>query len=198
MAGRQLRRTELECATAVQARRSLRGFSLLEVLVVVFIIGILATMLTLSVGITGGDRELEREVDRLRALIGLASEEAVFQGREIGLKFLPRGYEFSLFAPEENAWVVLTGDDLLSPRDLPAELLVELEIDGRAVVLKADDKQQQSSDEDPDEEYRPQIFIFSSGDVTPFELLLRRPFQSDGLSLEVAGDGSIEVMRDAI
>jgi len=165
---------------------------------VVFIIGILATMFTLSVGITGGDRELEREVDRLRALIGLASEEAVFQGQEIGLKFLPRGYEFSLFAPEENAWVVLTGDDLLSPRDLPAELLVELEIDGRAVVLKAGDKQQQNSEEDPDEEYRPQIFIFSSGDVTPFELLLRRPFQSDGLSLEVAGDGSIEVMRDAI
>jgi general secretion pathway protein H len=198
MAGRQLLRTEPEYAMAVQACGRLRGFSLLEVLVVVFIIGILATMFTLSVGITGGDRELEREVDRLRALIGLASEEAVFQGREIGLKFLPRGYEFSVFDADENAWVVLTGDDLLSPRDLPEELLVELEIDGRAVVLKAGDRQQQSSDDDPDEQYRPQIFIFSSGDVTPFELLLRRPFQSEGLSLEVTGDGSVELMRDAI
>ncbi len=198
MAPMQRRRTRPARALPVKLRRRHSGFSLLELLVVVFIIGILATMFTLSVGVTGGDRELEREVDRLSALIGLASEEAVFQGREIGLRFLPRGYEFSIFDPEENAWILLSGDELFSPRELPDELLVELEIDGRAVVLKVDDERQRGSEDDPDDDYRPQIFIFSSGDVTPFELLLRRPFQSDGLSIEVADNGQIELRRDAI
>ena len=71
------------------------GFSLLELLVVVFIIGILATMMTLSVGTTGGDRELEQEIERIETLLDLAGEEAVIQGREIGLRFFTDRYEFS-------------------------------------------------------------------------------------------------------
>jgi len=78
-------------------RRIPSGFSLLELLVVVFIIGILATMFTLSVGVTGADQELEREVDRLRAVLELASQEAIMQGREIGMRFYRDGYEFAAY-----------------------------------------------------------------------------------------------------
>ena len=55
------------------------GFSLLELLVVLFIIGILVTMFTLSVGVTGGDREVDNEIDRLQALLKLAGEEAIME-----------------------------------------------------------------------------------------------------------------------
>ena len=62
------------------------GFTLLELLVVVFIIGIMATMFTLSVGVAGGtDRELRRETERLQTLLALALEDASFQSRELGL-----------------------------------------------------------------------------------------------------------------
>ena len=67
---------------------------------VVVIIGILVTMLTLSIGVTGSDRDLEREDNRLRALVSLASEDALLQGRELGLTFLEDGYEFALLDPD--------------------------------------------------------------------------------------------------
>ena len=95
------------------AKIASRGFSLLELLVVVVIIGILASMFTLSVGLSGGDRDLEREADRMQALLELASEDAVFQGRELGLRFYPDGYEFSQLDPNENEWRVMGNDPLL-------------------------------------------------------------------------------------
>jgi len=66
----------------MSSARKISGFSLIELLVVVFMIGILVTMFTLAVGVTGGDRELERETDRLVAVLNLAGDEAVMQGRE--------------------------------------------------------------------------------------------------------------------
>ena len=74
------------------------GFTLLEMLVVVFIIGIMAAMFTLSVGVAGGtDRELRREAERLETLLALALEDASFQSRELGLRLYPGRYEFSVF-----------------------------------------------------------------------------------------------------
>ena len=56
------------------------GFTLLELLVVVFIIGIMAAMFTLSVGVAGGtDKELRRETERLETLVKLALEDSTFQ-----------------------------------------------------------------------------------------------------------------------
>ncbi len=63
---------------------SAAGFTLLELLVVVFIIGIMAAMFTLSVGVAGGtDRELRRESERLDSLVDLGLEDASFQSHDL-------------------------------------------------------------------------------------------------------------------
>jgi general secretion pathway protein H len=198
-------------------RRKTTGFSLLELLVVVFIIGILATMFTLSVGLTGGDRDLEREADRLQALLQLASEEALMQGREIGMRFYADGYEFATFQedfldyhdpdPEEETnqdeaktldqseWVLVGQQEMLGPRHLPEDIVLELEIDGRAVVLTPE-SEREDNDDDPEKTYRPQIRIFSSGDFIPFVLRLRRKFQNATTTLDVGVDGTVEVTEE--
>jgi general secretion pathway protein H len=193
-------------------RRS-SGFSLLELLVVVFIIGILATMMTLSIGTTGGDRELEQELDRLQALIDLAAEEAVLQGQEMGIRFYPTRYEFSTETWEtteaeesETAvarWSLVSGDALFKPRDLGEDFIIELEIDGRAVVLESYSEPKRrgkddENDKDDADPYLPQVFILSSGDLTPFTLYVKRRFRNEGLILKVEGDGSIEQLRDDV
>jgi general secretion pathway protein H len=193
------------------------GFSLLELLVVVFIIGILATMMTLSIGITGGDRELEQEIERIRALIDLAAEEAVLQGQEIGIRFYENRYEFSTETwytreSEETTttvarWRLMTGDDLFKPRDLGENLRIELEIDGRQVILEPFSEREQreerkreeeDTDEDDEDAYKPQVFILSSGDMTPFTVNLRRRFGNTGMILTAEADGSIELLHDDI
>lgn len=198
-------------------RRLTTGFSLLELLVVVFIIGILATMFTLSVGLTGGDQDLEREVDRLQALLKLASEEALMQGKEIGMRFYADGYEFATFQedfldyrdpdPEEQTnqdeaktldqseWVLVGQTEILGPRHLPEDIVLELEIDGREIILTTE-SERMDDDDDSEKVYRPQIRIFSSGDFIPFVLRLRREFQNAGTIIDVGADGTVEVTED--
>ena len=97
----------------------------------------------------------------------------------------------------------MTQDELLRPRDVPESLVLTLEIEGRDVVLDAsaddDESNRNNADDrdDPDgddenDDYRPQIFIFSSGDISPFTFQLRGAFQNTGISMEVAGDGTVE------
>ena len=61
------------------------GFTLIEMLVVVFIIGIVAAGVMLSVNLTGTDHELETESERLATLMNYARDAAEIQTREFGL-----------------------------------------------------------------------------------------------------------------
>ena len=167
-------------------------------------------MLTLSVGVTGDDAELQREVDRLQSVIKLAGEEALLQGREIGMKFYPDGYEFAAYYEDfveyrdlddpddvdQSEWAVFAGQPVLSRHRLPQGILLELEIEGRAVILDPEDEPMAADSEDIDRAYQPQIRIFSSGDVSPFIVQLRRAFQNRSSIIEVKIDGTVEIIRD--
>lgn len=203
-------------------RRIQSGFSLLELLVVVFIIGVLSTMFTLSVGLTGSDRDLETETDRLIAVVNLAREEAVMQGREIGMRFYPDGYEFAIFQEDfveyfdtdateqatepgeeeteaetdQSQWIVLSNEPLLGNRVLPEGILLELQIDGRSIILERDRDNEKDNDEQ-DKDYQPQIFLFSSGDVSPFVVMLRRTFENKGVEIAFDTEGMVEIIEDA-
>ncbi len=193
------------------------GFSLLELLVVVFIIGILATMFTLSVGLLGSDSELDKEINRLRALIELAREDAVTQGHELGLHFYPDSYEFAVYqedfvdyydpddeVQDQSEWIVLSLGTLLKPRQLPAGIVIELEIDDRDIVLKNKQETQLEAENnarnpnrvriDERDPYRPQIWLFSSGDISPFAIRFRREFANEGVTLQYSEDGSVELI----
>lgn len=179
----------------------------------VFIVGVLTTMFTLSVGVVGGDRQLEKEVDRLIAVIDLAREEAVIQGREIGMRFYTSGYEFSAYVedfvdypdednPDRSEWVLLDQATLLGPRELPEGLRFALQIDGREVVLGDElaaepaplTETAPAVDPDaPPDTFRPQVMIYSSGDISPFTVEVRRTFANTGQIIEFDIDGSAEV-----
>lgn len=177
--------------------RGSRGFTLLELLVVVFIIGIMAAMFTLSAGLAGGtDRELRRESERLQTLLALALEDASFQAHELGLRLYPRRYEFSVYDrgdllnPEDDKWVPI-GADVLAPRELPAPFALELEIDGRSVNLERSAK-------DVEKKYQPQLFIFSSGDVSDsFQIHVRSTDEDRGYTLTVDIDGTTKLTKDS-
>lgn len=70
------------------------GFTLIEVLVVIVIIGVMAAMIVVSMTMGDPRRELLKEAERLRTVLALAAEEAVIQQVELGAEFTESGYRF--------------------------------------------------------------------------------------------------------
>jgi general secretion pathway protein H len=147
------------------SRSAARGFTLIEIMVVVLIIGVLSAGLLLSVSLTGRDRELEKESDRLLALINYAREQAELQTREYGIIFQDDNYEFVSYDVHRQVWRSIFEDDVLQLRRLPYGLDVKLKVETRPVVLK---KPEDAKDKTPN------VMIFSSGDLTQFEVTLER------------------------
>jgi general secretion pathway protein H len=152
----------------IAARRSrppAKGFTLIEILVVVVIIGVLSAAMLFSVTLTGRDRELEKESDRLLALFTYVREQADLQTREYGVLFQDDGYEFLAYDPRRAAWRSVFEDDALTVRRLPDGLDLKLTVEARPVVLT---RPKDAHDKTP------QVMIFSNGDLTTFAATLER------------------------
>jgi len=172
------------------ARRRAAGFSLIELLVVIVILAIMASMVLISMGTLRSDDTTETEARRLVALLELVAEEALIQGRDYGVEFFADGYRFLSWDPDTRLWSVVDDEALLRRRELPPELRVVLAIDGREVVVDAEDLRRNR----PQDELVPQVAVFSSGELTPFELFLVTDFVADAWVLRGQVRGDLELI----
>ena len=182
-----------------------RGFTLIEVLVVVVILGLVVATLLPKLGSLGDDRDLEREARRFAALYELAAEEAAMQGRELGIRFGIDDYAFYDLDPDTGAWVELTGDDLLRPRTLAEDVTVDLWLEDRLIQLDPDatslsDQPEEPEDGSDEQSVKignpPHVSILSSGETTEFQLRMSRRFDSSELTLLGDAFGGIVIERD--
>lgn len=147
------------------------GFTLLELLVVVLLIGIVTSFAVLSIGGDSRSVELEREAKRLVALIGYAGEQAVLRTQEWGIRFEDRGYSFMVL--NNGNWIDAVNNTTLRARKLPDG--VELKLSIEALEVNMDPGFDLDTDEDEDQLMikKPMIFILSSGEMTPFSIDFR-------------------------
>ncbi len=176
-------------------RRS-NGFSLIEILVVIVIIGIISGIALLSLGILGDDRQLQTEARRLTSLVEVAKDEAMMQGREFGLEFMNNSYRFVEFDPFINQWTELVDDEMLRLRELPDDAEFILMLEGQRVLLENDparfEDPEETSGRDLSETYSPHVYIFSSGDVTPYDLEIRRRYDGETVAIKSDLTGAAE------
>jgi len=121
---------------AVKHRSRLAGFTLLELLVVVMIIGIVTAGMLLSMSFAGKDTDLETESKRLLSLMNYAREQSELQTRQYGIYFGQHGYAFVVYDVRQAVWRTVLEDDALRERTLPSGLEFKLVVDARPIVLK--------------------------------------------------------------
>ena len=96
----------------------------------------------------------------------------MLRGEELAVLFSEDGYEFLILI--ENRWQATEEDGLLKAYTLPPGVELRLEIEGEPPILTAAAAAEDEDEEDRDENepLEPQVFILSSGEMTPFTIIL--------------------------
>ena len=148
-------------------RRAVAGFTLIEMMVVIVLIGVMASMVRISQG-DNHARLARQEADVLLNLMHGLREKAVLEGLEFGLRLEPTAYQLMGFTQDQ--W-----QPLQPAVRLPDGLQLALTLEGQSHPLH-------------DSAHRPQLIWLSSDENTAFDLHLESPpvrwrsIVSDGLN----------------
>ncbi|MDP3670635.1 MAG: type II secretion system minor pseudopilin GspH [Telluria sp.] len=93
--------------------RAARGFTLVEVMVVLVIIGITLGLVSLN-AMPSPQQTLQAEAQRIALLLQLARDEAIVRNRLVAFEADPERYRF--LVRNETRWDPITQDDLLRER----------------------------------------------------------------------------------
>ncbi|MUH73431.1 type II secretion system minor pseudopilin GspH [Psychrosphaera haliotis] len=157
-----------------------QGFTLIELMLVIVIIGYLVSLVRFPSFAPNAYDLVEEESQKLTALINLASEYATVKNKQLGLSVSEQQYVFLILEDEE--WVRFT-DRPFETEPLNENLTLTLKLDGlpwqeqsllSAVQFIDDETMEDQSGLSNEEKLLafPQVFLLSSGEISPFEIEL--------------------------
>lgn len=166
----------------VHSGRSCAGFTLLEVLVVLFVIGIMAGIAVMQIGSRDRDRLLETEARRLQHALELTRNEAVLSATEWGLQMTAEGYRFLRLQQDDQRWEAVESSPWRE-HALDAGIEARLRVEDRRRGPAALPVESGGP--------RPDMLILSSGEMTPFRIDLRPEWSARGWQLGSDGFGPV-------
>ena len=203
-----------------------RGFTLIEIMLVIVIIGCAVGIVVLSIpGLApGGQDDLRTQATRLTAVVQQLSEQAVLEGRVIALRDDKTGYRFMVRARkadvpveqqktaiatewDDQLWIPYVKDKVVTEGTFPTGTQVDLSLGGltldnesRTLGVEKQDWFARSGD---DSDLAPQILLLPGNEITPFELTLTAAADSGSDSqpylVQIRGDetGKVEALDRA-
>lgn len=157
------------------------GFTLIELLVVLVIISVLTSLVALSVA--PNTPTPQRESRRFYQVLQAARQQAVLFNQDLGVELTADSYRV-LHWRTQRWW--LSDNPMFADYRIPANLYQTLWINGLENEYGTD------QDEDP----QPQILIFATGEVTPFEWTMESVAQNDQWWLTANPLGEFELRRE--
>lgn len=154
-----------------------RGFTLLELLVVLSIIGILATIVVVS--FVGSDHHsiVRNEADRMIRTLELARKESMLRNELWGVLIEDDTYEFVYYDFDQTQWL-----------PLGRKPYVEESLE-RNLELVFNTPEEVANETSGEEGEVPEIVIEPTGEITPFQIDIRHidslvttSFETDGLA----------------
>ncbi|WP_276201943.1 type II secretion system minor pseudopilin GspH [Aestuariibacter salexigens] len=168
------------------ARRA--GFTLLEIMIVLLFIGLAASYVAFNAfGVSQVD-QLEKEARRFQVVFDMASDFAILNQRELGIRVDKEENQYVfLYLDDEQEWQVLEDQAFFESYVLPEPFTLDLTLDDlpwqeddslfdRELFdeeLSVSDADVRIGEDEPPPPEPPQIFILSSGDITPFSMIFK-------------------------
>jgi general secretion pathway protein H len=167
----------------IHAFQAGKGFTLIELLVVVVIIGILASLIAIS--ISPNKPSPQRESRRFYQVLEAARQQAVLFNQELGVEL--RGNSYRVLQWQTQQWRALD-TKLFAEYRIPGNLAQTLWLDGLANQIAVANSDQP----------QPQIVFFSTGEVTPFGWTLQDPMESDQWRLTANPLGEFDLQLEPL
>lgn len=158
-----------------------RGFTLVEIMVVLVLIGLMVSMVQLSFQSNSLEKDLEQSSLRFKGLFTLAAEYSMLNNLELGVMIEEQEYQFLGF--DGQSWQPIEDHEALHTVSLLPYLKMQIDLEGLPIDENAliDTETFVIEDESlfNDKDFKdsskakkliPQIYILSGGDISPFRL----------------------------
>ena len=180
------------------------GFTLVEVMLVMLLIGLLATTVVMNFSGESREERLEKEAERFQQVFQFVAETAMLKQQEWGLYIKEDRYGFLYYSNEDNKWAAADEPAGVREHKLPEGVVLSLELEGLpgedSNLLSQLDWQLDEDEQEADSKIPvlPQVFILSSGEISPFQLLLTEKTDLTPLYSAVSTDFAIPLNRTAV
>ncbi len=158
-------------------KKNSAGFTLIEIMLVVVLISVSAVTIVLNLPQSSQD-EAKEEAQRFFYRLQLLNENAILNGKDYGIRIDESKNHYSYLTLEKDGWQELE-NKTFSRTELSQEIVTVLNLGSNVWLATEDSLFEQGSlfDEDMFAEFKeeqpvqsPQLFILSSGEITPFQL----------------------------
>ena len=105
------------------------GFTLLEIMLVIFLMGMMVTGVVMTMSTVGPDRQLKQEAARFVGVLELAGEEALLSSIEMGLVIGEQEYQF-VYLDDNDKWTVFTDSKAFAKKVLKEDMRLSFELAG--------------------------------------------------------------------
>ena len=170
-----------------QSTSKIHGFTLLEVLVVIAVIGLIISSVQFNFSGKRPEDSLQKESYQFAQLFESAANYGLLNNIELGLFVDENSYRFLGY--DGVKWSEISEQDWLVGKKLPEDMVLKLSLDDLPIeepllfdssTFKAQDEEYLSFDaierEKQSEQEKlviPQVYILSGGDITPFSLTFK-------------------------
>lgn len=152
------------CPGSISTMHSGKGYTLLELLIVIVIIATLSAVASMSMTGLGGD-PAEKALNKLQFDVELLGNEAIIRSEPLALGFYDQGYAFFNRPEDEDgnlseSWELIDKDRMLKLQKFDETLEHQIFVRGEPLLLSGEGS------------LEPQIYAMPTGEITPFEYQL--------------------------